>query len=158
MKTLEEFVNHEAKFVEEAFAATGEIMPMWVIDTEVDGRIVVVTPWGNGEEKEATVAFVTKTMREKRATRYVLMTEAWEVIKTKEEINPVAVEIESIANHPDRREIVLLTAEDHEQQVHRKYYILRPENGKPKLSPGKTETIKAEGRMMGLLKRGNRDV
>lgn len=59
-----------------------------------------------------------------------------------------------VKHHPDRREVIIIAAEDYITGSLMGFrYILRPEHGKPSLSPLKIEQgwDQAEGRFVGLL-------
>ena len=83
---------------------------------------------------------------------YVFMDEAWIVDSTQSGSPPIdikKVQREGIRNHPDRREVIMLSAENRRgEKLTAKHFILRPEVGKPKLSPlqidPSTITAKAE--------------
>jgi hypothetical protein len=92
----------------------------------------------------------------KNVVAYVFIDEAWMVDKAgrKAEGLEAWVMQHGTKNHPDRREIVMFLAEDLTGQMSAHRFILRPEHGKPKLSPLKfiPASAQSHGRMVGLLR------
>jgi hypothetical protein len=90
--------------------------------------------------------------------RYCYMDEAWIVDDRRGQLglDIERVKREGVKNHPDRREIVMFSAENRRgEQLTAKRFILRPEIGKPTLSPLEIDEPfdHSEGRMVGLLRR-----
>jgi hypothetical protein len=88
--------------------------------------------------------------------RYVFMDEAWIVDDRRGQIGLDVEKIkrEGVKNHPDRREVVMFSAENRRgERLTAKRYILRPEIGKPTLAPLEIDPQfdHSEGRMVGLL-------
>lgn len=154
MKNLREFLDVHTKASVGMFHQEGVMMPLWVVETKHEGTLVMLTPWQDEAGKEASVEIIKKIMRAKGAERYIFVTEAWEVCPQDGQIPKSKQLGASLASHPDRREILLLTAEDRKHQLLRRFYILRPEHGKPTLSEPETteEDAPGEGRFMGLLR------
>jgi hypothetical protein len=106
-------------------------------------------------DKDTSVAMVRALFVIRKVVRYVFIDEAW-LLEAKGGLDPadlLRAARKGISGHPDRREVLLLNAEDrHGGHIMGRRYILRPEHGKPKLSPmtilGHDETA---GRMVGLL-------
>ena len=110
-------------------------------------------------DKANAVALVKVLFAKHKVDRYVFMDEAWileahDRIPSREEMQ--RIQREGLEHHPDRREILMFSAEDrrgNRLMAHR--FILRPERGKAKLSPLKvidwTEG-ETKGRMVGLLR------
>jgi hypothetical protein len=96
--------------------------------------------------KEIVTLAMRKLLRVSHAEAYVFMDEAWTV---------AAKEVPNVppSEHPDRREIVLITAEDAIEQVLAERNILRPAGAKPSLAPLEfKEGFKAvKGHMTGLM-------
>lgn len=152
MKNLLEFLDRHTAIVKRMFTDNGQVEPMWIIETKHEGCILVATPWTSREEKELTIQAITAIMKSKQATRYIFMSEAWEVTGLDGKIPESVALGASVASHPDRQEILILTAEDHEKQVIRRMRILRPEQGKPHLLDAEADDMDSEGRLIGLLK------
>ena len=97
--------------------------------------------------------------RDKDVQQYVFMTEAWTVLAADEDAAAEAVDRcrtgQGLKDHPDRREIVMLQAEDKTgKTLGGMYYILRPEHGPPVLSPlhmMDDEVITRTGLLTGML-------
>ena len=94
------------------------------------------------------------------AVRCIYIGEAWTLTKdgtSVEEINKLVRERGSIANHPDRIEIVQVQGEDCEcGQIMAQRRIVRPANRKPYLDPleiivAPGDGVASEGRMIGFL-------
>jgi hypothetical protein len=141
--------EHAAKI----FRETGEVLAMWHAVDGNDENILIATPWFSPEEKRATAEVLREMFRKQRVKRYAFMCEAWTLMaRSREAAISVAGRIHL---HPDRREILAITAEDrdgHSLMGH--YYILRPEHGSPTLSPLQMCHMdeKSVGALMGLLR------
>jgi hypothetical protein len=136
---------------ERIFKEQGEVTPIWHAVPEGDGdHLLIATPWRNDEEKEMALEAIRDMFQEKHIQSYVSIVEAWAVMGG--DLNNV-MDVRP-SRHPDRREIVRVTAEDRNgKTLSGQFYILRPEHGEAKLSPfheDPPETIQA-GRMSGLL-------
>lgn len=154
MKTLEQLVKENAEFAAHTFKLTGELVPMWIAECEDGSVLPIMVPM---TDKAMVIRAIRAIFKEKRVKRYVFMTEAWTLVakdrtpKEAEEMQRYA-ENHSLANHPDRREIIMVTGEDRENSIMGQMFILRPEHGKPTVSPFEILTMgKLEGRMTGLL-------
>lgn len=114
---------------------------------------LTVFSWPPVENKDVAITMVKDLLKEMRAEKYVLVDECWMVYLSHEEAERHGTK--AVSEHPDRREAVMFTYEDLTGQVvtaHR--FILRPEHGKPKLTPLEImdmTDVKSEGRMVGLL-------
>jgi hypothetical protein len=155
MDSLDELRDLFALAAEHAarvFRETGEMLAMWHAVDGNDENILIATPWRDPDEKHATVAHLRKLFRKNRVKRYVFVCEAWSMMAaTPEEAISAAGRV---LLHPDRREILGITAEDRDgHRIMGHYYILRPEHGPPTLSPlHMVEADKSIGALMGLLR------
>jgi hypothetical protein len=137
------------------FEAHGEIDPQWFV--EIKGRLQLMpqppAPFDMPGPfyKEAIFEQVRHFFRERNVTRYVYLNEAWTVEGEKGSAAPVG----SLANHPERREVVGITAEDQNETLMVTREIVRPADGTPFLRPlGEiTRPDTVEGRQFGLLPR-----
>jgi hypothetical protein len=127
-----------------------EVLPMW---HAVDGKNkhgLIATPWSNDEEKEIVVKGLRKMFAVNQVKRYAFIVEAWVA-----QIAPFEQpeDVPRPSEHPDRREVLMIHAEDRSgESIIGYYYILRPEHGPPKLSPLDIQPYdQMAGRMMGLL-------
>ena len=155
--TLETVLAYAAKVARDAFKVRHEVRPMWAGHT-ADGELVMVVPekFGNAADKQFAVDQVRAIFKEKKVVMFTFMTEAWMVDSkstTPQSISRLMRTREGLADHPDRREVVQIIAEDRERSIMGMYFILRPEHGKPTLSPfRKQESMETSGRMTGLLR------
>lgn len=135
-----------------------EVLPMWHAVQGNGEHTLIVTPWNNDKEKEIAVAGLRQLFRERQVKRFVFIVEAWTAEVKPSEIVDVDKAYREYSGpraseHPDRREILMVSAEDRDgSQIMGFYYILRPEHGPPTLSPLKVQPYDATaGRMVGLL-------
>lgn len=152
MKSLEDWVKESAKLAADIFNKHGSLTPMWVAETESGELLPIVAPM---IDKDALFKAIKKLFAEHKVKRYVFMVEAWTIVSTGRENWSEAekfAENNSLEFHPDRREIIMVTGEEKGQSIMGYMCILRPEHGKPTVSPFKIEQMdRMEGRMSGLL-------
>jgi hypothetical protein len=133
-ESLTEFVKRMAGPLDSMFESDQFVSPMWFVD---DGNqlTIIATPWASNEEKVQAVRFVKAKMKEVGAVRYAHMAEVW--MLTAQEKLPDSIKMGgSIASHPERREAVVMMAENKDgETVKMTRFILRPETGKATLSP-----------------------
>jgi len=134
---------------EAIFRATGQLLPMYHMITVKGAHIVTPSP---SQDKDLAVKIMKAALKEFNVDSYVFLSEAWSVSAKTEDI---AVPREGLRRHPDRREIIMYSAEDragNQRMAHR--YILRPEHGPATLS--RLEIMAAanmsSGRLVGLFK------
>ncbi len=155
MNTTKEMMEHLAGFAKKTFADTGEVLPMWVLVSHFPKMEImpILAPFSSSEEKDAVVAFVREKAKEMNADLVGFMAEAWTVSVKKDS----GINIRGIvpSEHDDRREVINIVAEDKAGNTAAGfYYILRPENGKPVLSPFKDlGNDSLGGRMANILER-----
>lgn len=147
MTKLQELFNIAATNVKGMFDKRHEILPMWHVVMGNDEHVLIATPWSNDDEKDAAVDALRKIFRQRQAKRLVFICEAWTLLARS------ANEISRPSEHPDRREVVSLIAEDRDgSNLAGWYFILRPEHGPPTLSPlHMSDATESAGRMVGLL-------
>jgi hypothetical protein len=127
-----------------------EVLPMWHAVLGNDEHALIATPWSNDEEKQITVNGLRQLFAAEHVKRFAFIVEAWTAqAKSEREVRDGPRPSE----HPDRREVLMIHAEDRDgSQIMGQYYILRPEHGPPKLSPLVVMPYdQMTGRMMGLL-------
>jgi hypothetical protein len=139
------FGTESARFM---FEKQGFLLPMWVGISDKGAHIPLMVK--DMEDKDQIADGVRQFLKEKKITRYVSMLECW-TLKAKGEagIPPEVLSGGSLEKHPDRREAIHVLAEDKSgDTISGMFYILRPEHGKPKLSPLKVYPKEgaAEGR------------
>jgi hypothetical protein len=123
-----------------------EVLPMWHAVDGTNKHVLIATPWNDDHEKDIVVKGLRRMFAANHVKRYAFIVEAWVAeVKTLDGPRP--------SEHPDRREVLMIHAEDRSgESIIGYYYILRPEHGPPKLSPlDVMDYDQTTGRMMGLL-------
>jgi hypothetical protein len=149
LRSLIEFASANA---EKLFRRQGRLLPMYhAIAT--NGEHKILTP--SLSDKDLAVAMVKAWFVIENIDRYVFIDEAW-IVDARgggPELDVEKARRYGISNHPDRREIVMFAAENHREMLTARRFILRPEIGKPSLSPLVIDEQfdHSEGRMVGLL-------
>jgi len=147
MKSLEQMVRENAEFAASTFKDTGSLTPMWIAECENGDILPIVAPM---TDKDKIIAAVKALFREHKVKRYVFMCEAWTIVG--KSLDEARNRTTSLEHHPNRREIIMVSGEDGKQTIMGHMFILRPEHGKPTVSPFTIQTMdRAEGRMTGLL-------
>jgi len=155
---LTALIEFASKNVVKIFKRTGVIYPMYhAIDTH--GEHKILTP--QSEDKDVGVAMVKVWFALNDIEKYVFVDEAYILDNRRGQsgLDMEKIQREGIRNHPDRREIVMLSAENRRgKMLTARHFILRPEVGKPTLSPLVIDEVfdHSEGRMVGLLNWENR--
>lgn len=155
MKTPKEMLDHLAEFAKKTFANEGQVLPMWVLVARVPERQIVpiLAPFSCKEEKDAAVHFVREKAKEINADLVGFMAEAWTVSVQKDTYVKGSI---VPSEHEDRREVINIYSEDKSgHTLAGFFYILRPEHGKPKLSPFKSlgDDAGMAGRFANILER-----
>lgn len=150
---LDVMIDAAAETAREAFAKNGCVRPLWIAETKGGDMLAIPALLSGKDEMMAALRIV---FREKGVVRFVHMDEAWILrVQSDDEIPPdVARGKGSLEHHPDRREVVMLHAEDATHIRMARFYILRPEHGPAALSPLQRDGTLSnfKGRMVGLLK------
>jgi hypothetical protein len=151
LKSLIEFASAQT---EKLFRRQSAIYPMYHAIT-VSGETKIINQLH--PDKDVGVAMIKALFALENVDRYVFIDEAW-ILDNRRGGGPIdmnRVRREGLSNHPDRREVVLFAAENRRgEMLTAARFILRPEHGKPSLSPLKIDDmtgIESEGRMVGLL-------
>jgi hypothetical protein len=148
--TLIDLIQFASAQAEVIFRRTGQIFPMWHAIKSNGEQLILNSP---SEDKDLAVAMVKAAFELEDVVTYVFISEVW-MLSTTEDRDRIP---NSLSDHPDRREGIFFAAEDNrggEQTAHR--FILRPEHGKPKLTPLVMDDmagLTSSGRMVGLLRR-----
>lgn len=134
---LEELFDHTAKFAAETFLAQGDLLPMWVAEDSKGAKTLIATPFGSEEEKDLTAATVRKIFKDVGAVRCAFISEAWILASDDTGKMPKDYKMgDPIREHPDRKEVIIVTAEDNVGvSMMGRYAIIRPKGGKPTLGP-----------------------
>lgn len=145
---LSKLFKFGAETAEYLFNKQGFLVPMWVGVNENGAHVPLLMPEFN--DKDDAAETVRSFLKSKKIIRYVSMLECW--VYEGKEIPPEILAGQSLETNPERREALHILAEDQEgNTISGRFYILRPEHGKPKLSPLKTDDNvvgKTEGRFV----------
>ena len=155
LRALIEFASERIEMI---FRKSGVIHSMYHA-IAADGKHELISP--ASDDKDIAVALMRAAFELRGIDRYVFCDEAWIIDTSKSgrtitEAEWAKIRREGLRNHPDRREIVMFSAENRRgEQLLASRYILRPEHGKATLMPLAFQEIfdKSEGRMVGLLKK-----
>jgi hypothetical protein len=87
-----------------------ELSPAWLLITGKGAIEIFATPWGNNREKYIVIETMRDIMREKNATAYSMLTEAWML-----RVQGVGITEENYkgpmpSESPDRQECVVMMA------------------------------------------------
>ena len=132
------------------FRMEGEVAPMWHAVPKHGPHMLIATPWNSDIEKELTIEVLRDKFAEMGVERYAFIFEAWAVLGG----DPNAIYSPRPSLHPDRREMLRITAEDkHGHILSGHYFILRPEHKSATLSSFHEDPpdMLQAGRMTGLL-------
>ena len=143
MTEAEKLLALASKAAQITFKAFGSVIPVFTVMNAEGGCFPIhwdidFTP----DNKDVVAARMREVLHDYEIVRYAFATEAWIVDGTKlPDGGASAVRMsergESLGNHPDRSEVLLIEVEDRETKEHyrREYRILRPEHGEPTLAP-----------------------
>lgn len=132
--SLEELIQFAAKQMELRFKHVGRIYPMWHAESLTDSYVISA----DMRDKDLTTAALAAFFRERNVVRFVFMDEAWIVDRKPGEIDKLMRE-GGVSAQPDRKEIVMIHAEDvHTSKVYTRQ-IIRPKKGKARLGPLETD-------------------
>lgn len=151
MTDLKSMVRFASARAEDIFRESGVILPMYHAVRSTGEHMILPPP---NADKDISVALMKVAFAVADVDRYVFMDEAWRVELTGN-ADGHRLFREGISDHPDRREIVMFSAENRRGEMltaHR--FILRPEHGKPVLAPlafTDMDQVNSSGRMVGLL-------
>jgi hypothetical protein len=135
MLALKEWVAAVSKPIDSIFATAGQVMAMMHI-INGNGDNVIVPVFMN--DKDRAFGIMREALRLTKASRYVFISEGWILEAPADRLGPELERINQLGleHHNDRREVVLYQAEDRGgETVSAHQFILRPETGKPTLSP-----------------------
>src|SRR5262245_25942342 len=154
LRKMMEFAGEQ---VVKLFQREGQLLPMYHMVRRNGDTMVMPAPPG---DKDTSVALVRAYMELSDVVRYVFMNECWTLDTSERLVSSTELERirrEGVSQHPDRREAIMIIGEDETGLYCARRYILRPEHGKPKLSPFTFDEVHEggtwEGRMIGLLPR-----
>lgn len=139
----EAILEHLTNLATKMFEDTGEVMPIFILENKDGWLLPIITPFEGDGSKETVAKLVKEKSTNIDAQHIGFMCEAW-VIEAKEgrlsedELDGLKNGSLTPSEHPDRREVVHIVVESKDGSfVGGQFYILRPEVGKPRLSPFK---------------------
>lgn len=149
---LKTFANRVAGPLDGMFADQGQVTPMWFLEDENGDLHIYSTPWADDREKNAAVRFLRTEIKAKKGVRLCHLAEVWQLTGNIDDGIPESIKLGGkIASHPDRREAVIVLAQDKDgNHLMITRYILRPEHKPPVLSPAEERTDDPE-KVEGLL-------
>jgi hypothetical protein len=109
--TLDDMVRLAREHATRVMVGTKEeLVPSWLVITGKGAIEIFATPWGNNREKHIVIETMRDIMREKSATSYSMVTEAWML-----HVQGVGVTEENYkgpmpSESPDRQECVVIMA------------------------------------------------
>ena len=148
---LQDFFACAADNAANIFKESGEVLPMWHAEPEEGAHLLIATPWSDDEEKHVAEKALRKVFALHRVKRYAFISEVWMAqVKSFDEVDNGP----RPSVHPDRREAVMIAAEDrYGNSISGVFYILRPEHGPAKLSPLQINDYDEQrGRFTGMLR------
>jgi hypothetical protein len=162
--TLEALLRRCARAAEQMFNDAGEIDPMWLVETAGGEQQLLVTPieapegLAANKYKSELCDRMRKIFSAMEVVRYAvaldcLLSPGLEGLTQEQARQRYAALGYTLANAPDRQEIIVIQAEDEKEFLTAKREIIRPSHGKPYL--GKLGAIERPespvGRFVGLL-------
>lgn len=150
---LRTLIEMSSRLIEKIFYDRGEIQPMYHC-FYADGR-VGITP-APVADKATAMIIMREFFELEEIVKYLFISEAWTLLENKD-VDLDYIRKYGIADHPNRREVILFVAEDQTAMLMASRAIKRSTTGKATLGPlDFKEHTKAEGRMVGLLPRGDK--
>ncbi|MBO0710391.1 MAG: hypothetical protein J2P47_03820 [Acetobacteraceae bacterium] len=150
MTALETLVETLTEHVVKIFEENGELVPMWLLETDDGKLIAVMTPILDPGDKDQVVFAIRVLLKKYKAVRYAVGIETWFANESPETFKNAPMPSE----RADRKEGIVISAEDHNGET---YGVLREidrSNGTITLKPA--EQFSANfGRFVGLLKEYN---
>lgn len=144
---IHKLFNFGTETARHLFDRQGYIVPMWIGVNKRGSHTPLIIHDMSDKNKVAEI--VRAFLRKEGVSMYVSMLECW--LYEGKDIPPEVCKRESLEYNPDSREAIHILAEDNGGNiVSGHFYILRPEHGRPKLSPLKLapEETKSEGRFV----------
>lgn len=151
-------LRHEVEIVSRAaelkFAACKQLTPCWFCYS-ADGEHFTLD--GPMMDKDLTAKFIRFVFQEKDVVAYIFVDEAWVVEASAAEADKATAMAATIGleHHPDRREVVVIHAEDASSNMSFHRDIIRPKGARAYLGPliFHSDITRSEGRFVGMLPR-----
>jgi len=154
LRKMMEFAGEQSA---KLFQRDGQLQRIYHMVRRNGDTVVMPAPPG---DKDTSTALVRAFMELSEVVRYIVMDEAWTLDTSERLVSSTElkrIKLEGVSQHPDRREAIMIVGEDETGFYTARRYILRPEHGKPKLTPFQFDESHPggqwEGRMIGLLPR-----
>lgn len=110
-----------------------DLAPSWVFIQADKSKRVLITPFADDDQKEATIAYVKAWMHNHGTIAYSFLSEAWSAYLEPGEWDPESgplPEADRPINRLNRKEIVMVLATDGKETKHRQWEIVRDWEGK----------------------------
>jgi hypothetical protein len=158
---LDALLRRVSRMAEHVFDKHGDIDPIWLVENAsgeqhgIVSPVVSPSPLAAAAEKDRIADKLREHFAENDIVRYARAVESWTVAFGAEEQIDLryAAMGYTLANHPDRREVILIEANDGSEFLTAFRDIIRPAHGRPNL--GKLGAIERlnhiEGRWLNLL-------
>jgi hypothetical protein len=137
--TIEAF----SQLAETVFDHKGKMEPTFFIHCQGEWTVMPHPPF----PREMVIEILRSLLKDMEADAYVFINEAWCVeVREIPKIPP--------SEHPDRKEVVVISAENANRQLIGRRAILRPAGDKPSLAPLELNTkwTPVDGDMVGLMR------
>lgn len=152
---LHAMINTAAKWATDRIHAGHEIGPIWHAVTANGNDMIIPSPH---EDKDITTILVRAIFELQHVVRCVFIDEAW-IAKGDKELDDHVHEHGRISNYADRQDVVFFTGEDNAAHISAYCVITTGVNGKRHVGPLELmQFTTAEGRLVGMLPRGNAKV
>jgi len=155
-KSLQEFHQECVQWALDRHSLDRAIEPTWILQSHL-GVVYIRTPWNENEEKNMVAQTIKMMMKNFHMTYYCLVSEAWAVTISVEEIKKRGGTYEvpegGLVTVPGRIEILMISSEDKKSSMGTSFEIVR--NGWKVTLDNRTDTSASpedKGRFMGLLK------
>src|SRR4051812_38510267 len=130
LRSLTSLIEFASMQAEKLFRKQGVIYPMYHA-VKANGQHVIINP--TESDKDLGVGMIKAWLEINNVDRYVFFDEAW-IVDTRKggpQLDMPKIAREGLRNHPDRREVVMFSAESRSgEMLTGRRFILRPELGK----------------------------
>jgi hypothetical protein len=150
-KELNIFLDTQLSAAADLALGVDQISPMWALVDTKKQVTLIVSPWGNDDEKDAIVTAVKAKMKQDGTVMYAHIAEAW-MAKVSLDDPDKLMKIRP-SEREDKEEVIIVTVNDHLDTVMGMLSIERDDQGKiigTKRLP--TQEGRFEGRMVELLR------
>jgi hypothetical protein len=134
--SLDALLRRASRMAEQMFDKDGEVTCFWLAETAAGDQQTIITPMSfppevpTAEAKQMLAQKMRDHFKEHDVVRYANAVEAW-TVPEEDRVGPYPG---SLADHPRRREIVAIIADDGRDCLMTARDIIRPPGGKPYLA------------------------